>query len=161
MWQRESGDKTRMSARYATSTESREHRLPTCPSSKYLRSLTSADPASSKLSGCHCISGISAGDWFELIYLRVDGVWLPISRWMLETQMKLAAFQVHKSWLLPSLLILLLTCLTYGLVGSLAAKPFPWVLLIPGSLPLSMYFFVARPLLKKDKTQNLSVLRRD
>jgi hypothetical protein len=65
--------------------------------------------------------------------------------------MKLTAFQVHKSWLLPTLLILLATCLTYGVVGSLVAKPFPWVLLIPGSLPLSTYFFFGRPLLRKEK----------
>jgi hypothetical protein len=70
---------------------------------------------------------------------------------MLETEIKLTAFQVHKSWVLPTLLVLLATCLTYGVVASLAAKPFPWVLLIPGSLPLSMYFFVGRPLLRKEK----------
>jgi hypothetical protein len=70
---------------------------------------------------------------------------------MLETRMKLAAFQVQKSWLVPTLLILLVTCLIYGVVGSFAAKPFPWILLIPGSLPLSMYFFVGRPLLRKEK----------
>lgn len=75
--------------------------------------------------------------------------------------MKLAAFQVHKSWLVPTLLILLVTCLIYGVVGSLAAKPFPWILLIPGSLPLSMYFFVGRPLIKKREDSKPSVLRRD
>jgi hypothetical protein len=65
--------------------------------------------------------------------------------------MKLNAFQVHKSWLMPTVLVLVITCLIYGFVGSIAAKPFPWILLIPGSLPLSMYFFVGRPLLKKEK----------
>jgi hypothetical protein len=70
---------------------------------------------------------------------------------MLETRMKLNAFQVHKSWLIPTLLVLLITCLIYGVVGSFAAKPFPWILLIPGSLPLSMYFFVSRPLLRKEQ----------
>jgi hypothetical protein len=69
--------------------------------------------------------------------------------------MKLTAIQVHKSWLMSTLLILLVTCFIYGVVGSFAAKPFPWILLIPGSLPLSMYFFVGRPLLRKDKTQTL------
>jgi hypothetical protein len=70
---------------------------------------------------------------------------------MLETRMKPTAFQVHEPWLLPAVLILLFTCLIYGVVGSFAAKPFPWILLIPGSLPLSMYFFVGRPLLRKEK----------
>jgi hypothetical protein len=65
--------------------------------------------------------------------------------------MKLNAFQVHKSWLMPTVLVLVITCLIYGFVGSIAAKPFPLILLIPGSLPLSMYFFVGRPLLKKEK----------
>ena len=76
--------------------------------------------------------------------------------------MKLIAFQVHKSWLVPTLLILLITCLIYGVVGSFAAKPFPWILLVPGSLPLSMYFFVARPLLRKEQQDSKpTVLRRD
>ncbi len=61
------------------------------------------------------------------------------------------AFQVHRSWLAPTFLILLVTCLIYGVVGYFAAKPLPWILLIPGSLPLSMYFFVGRPLLRKEK----------
>jgi hypothetical protein len=65
--------------------------------------------------------------------------------------MKPNVIQVHRSWLLPALLVLVITCLIYGFVGSIATKPFPWILLIPGSLPLSMYFFVSRPLLNKEK----------
>jgi len=65
--------------------------------------------------------------------------------------MKLNAFQVHKSWLMPTVLVLVTTCLICAFVGSIATKPFPWILLIPGSLPLSMYLFVSRPLLKKEK----------
>ncbi len=64
--------------------------------------------------------------------------------------MKLAALQVHKSWLIPALLVLAATGLIYGIVGALVAKPFPWIGLIPGSLPLTMYFFVGRPLLRKE-----------
>jgi len=76
--------------------------------------------------------------------------------------MKLTAFQVHKSWLVPTLLILLVTCLIYGVVGSFAARPFPWILLIPGSLPLSLYFFVGGPLLRKEKQDSKPrVLRND
>jgi hypothetical protein len=81
---------------------------------------------------------------------------------MLETRMNLTAFRVHMSWLMPTLLILLVTCLIYGIVGSIAAKSHPWILLIPGSLPVSLYFFVGRPLLRKEKEDsNPSVLRRD
>jgi hypothetical protein len=36
------------------------------------------------------------------------------------------------------------------MVGSFVGKPVPWVLLIPGSLPLSLYFFVVGPLIKKE-----------
>lgn len=64
--------------------------------------------------------------------------------------MKLAAFRVHKSWLLPASLVLAVTCLVYAIIGYFATKPLPWIVLIPGSLPLSLYIFVGRPLLKKE-----------
>jgi hypothetical protein len=63
--------------------------------------------------------------------------------------MKLTAFQVHKSWLIRAVLVLVVTCLMDAIVGWFAAKPFPWVVLISGSLPLSMFIFVAMPLLKQ------------
>ena len=64
--------------------------------------------------------------------------------------MKLTAFQVHKSWLIPAILVLAVTCLIDAFVGSFATRPLPWIVLIPGSLPLSMYIFVGRPLLRKE-----------
>jgi hypothetical protein len=63
--------------------------------------------------------------------------------------MRLTAFQVHKSWLIPAALVLVITALAAAAVGWFAAKPFPWVVLIAGSLPLSLFFFVARPVLKQ------------
>ena len=63
--------------------------------------------------------------------------------------MELTAFQVHKSWLIPAMLVLVITVLADGAVGWFAAKPFPWVVLIPGTLLLSMFIFVAIPLLKQ------------
>jgi hypothetical protein len=60
------------------------------------------------------------------------------------------SIQVHKSWLIPTLLILVVTGLIYGILGSVVGKPLPWLAFIPGSLPLSLYFFVARPLIRKD-----------
>jgi len=64
--------------------------------------------------------------------------------------MKFTAFEVHKHWLVPSLLILVGTTLFYVIVVSFVQKPFPWMLIIPGSLPLTFYFFVARPLIRKE-----------
>jgi hypothetical protein len=62
--------------------------------------------------------------------------------------MNLTVFQVHKSWLIRAMVVLVATALVDGVVGWFAARPFPWVLLIPGSLPLSMFVFVGMPLLK-------------
>jgi peptidoglycan/LPS O-acetylase OafA/YrhL len=66
-----------------------------------------------------------------------------------EAAMKPTAIQVHKSWLISAVLVLTLTVLAVGVVGWLAAKPFPWIVLIAGSLPLSMLIFVALPLLRR------------
>jgi hypothetical protein len=69
---------------------------------------------------------------------------------MPETAMKSTAFEVHKHWLLPTMVILVVTGLVYGIVGWFVQKPFPWIVLIPASLPLSLYFFVARPLNRRE-----------
>jgi len=61
----------------------------------------------------------------------------------------MTAWHVHKWWATRTALILVVTCLVDAAVGGLAAKPFPWVALIPGTLPLSLIFFVGMPLLKK------------
>jgi peptidoglycan/LPS O-acetylase OafA/YrhL len=63
--------------------------------------------------------------------------------------MGLTAFQVHKSWLMPAVVVLVATVLAVAAVGWFAAKPFPWIGLIAGSLPLSLFIFVALPLLKR------------
>jgi hypothetical protein len=47
-------------------------------------------------------------------------------------------------------LVLVVTCLIDAAVGGLLAKPFPWVVLIAGTLPLSMIVFVAMPILKTE-----------
>jgi len=61
----------------------------------------------------------------------------------------MTAWQVHKWWVTRTALLLVVTSLIDAVVGGLAAKPFPWVVLIPATLPLSLMFFVAIPLLKK------------
>jgi peptidoglycan/LPS O-acetylase OafA/YrhL len=63
--------------------------------------------------------------------------------------MKWTAFHDHAPWLIRAILVLVVTILADGAVGWLATKPFPWVVLIPGSLPLLMFIFVGRPLLKR------------
>jgi len=61
----------------------------------------------------------------------------------------MTAWHVHKWWVTRAALLLVVTGLIDAVIGGLAAKPFPWVVLIPGTLPLSMIFFVAIPLLRK------------
>jgi hypothetical protein len=61
----------------------------------------------------------------------------------------MTAWHVHKWWVTRTALILVTTSLIDAAVGGLAAKPFPWVVLITGALPLSLMFFIAIPLLKK------------
>jgi hypothetical protein len=69
-------------------------------------------------------------------------------------QMKLIAFQVHRSWLVPAVLVLLVTVVVDGVVVCCAQRPPLWAALIPGTLPLSMWFFVALPLLREEKRKS-------
>src|ERR1700683_2716527 len=68
--------------------------------------------------------------------------------------MKLTAFQVHKSWLIRVVLVLLATALADGAVVWFAQRPILWAVLIPGSLPLSMFAFVAIPILHEEKRKS-------
>jgi hypothetical protein len=63
------------------------------------------------------------------------------------------AFQVHKSWFIPATLVLCITCALDAIVAWLVPKPFPWLGLISGSVPLTMFIFVGWPLIRKE-TQN-------
>jgi len=67
---------------------------------------------------------------------------------------KSSAIQVHKSWLMRAALVLVVTCLVDVIVVWFAPQPFPWAVLIPGSLPLSMVIFVAMPLLKGENRES-------
>jgi len=71
----------------------------------------------------------------------------------------MTAWHVHRWWLMRTALLLVVTCLIDAAVGGLATKPLPWVVLIPGTLPLSMIFFVAMPLLKKDERDSQAAAR--
>jgi hypothetical protein len=66
----------------------------------------------------------------------------------------MTAWQVHKWWVMRTALVLLVTCSIDAAIGGLAAKPFPWVVLIPSTLPLSMICFLAKPLLKKEERES-------
>jgi hypothetical protein len=55
---------------------------------------------------------------------------------------KPTAFQVHKSWLLRASLVLVVTCLVDGVAVWFTKRPIFCAVLIPGTLPLSMFVFV-------------------
>jgi hypothetical protein len=65
--------------------------------------------------------------------------------------MKLTAFQVHKTWLIPAVLVLLVTVVVDGVVVSFAQRPRLWPILIPCTLPLTMWLFVGLPMLREEK----------
>jgi hypothetical protein len=68
--------------------------------------------------------------------------------------MNLTALQVHKSWLIRAVLVLLVTVLADGAVVWFAQRPLLWAVLIPGSLPLSMFVFVANPILREERRRS-------
>jgi hypothetical protein len=61
-----------------------------------------------------------------------------------------SAFQVHKSWLIRASLVLVITALADGLAGSFLPRPILWCTLIASSLPITMLFFVALPILRNE-----------
>ena len=68
--------------------------------------------------------------------------------------MKPTALQVHKSWLIRAALVLLATVLADGVAVWFAPRPLLWAVLIPGSLPLSMFVFVAIPILREERRKS-------
>jgi hypothetical protein len=68
--------------------------------------------------------------------------------------MKLTAFQIHKSWLIPAVLVLLITGLADCAVVWFAQRPILWATLIAGSLPVSMLVFVALPILRRESRKS-------
>jgi hypothetical protein len=57
----------------------------------------------------------------------------------------------HKSWLIPTVLVLLVTVVADGFVAASAQRPLLWCMLIASSLPFSMWVFVGLPLLREEK----------
>jgi hypothetical protein len=70
---------------------------------------------------------------------------------MLEAEMMLTAFQVHKSWLIPAATVLVVTGLADGLTAWFVTRPILWCALIGSSLPLSMAVFVIIPMLRRER----------
>jgi hypothetical protein len=68
--------------------------------------------------------------------------------------MKLTAFQVHKSWLIRTALVLVVTVLADGLTAWFVPRPFRWCTLIASSLPISMVVFVAIPILRQERRKS-------
>ena len=59
-------------------------------------------------------------------------------------------WQAHRFWVVRVALVLIVTAMAEALVVWLLPQPLVWVALIAGSLPLSMIFLVALPLLRRE-----------
>jgi hypothetical protein len=62
-------------------------------------------------------------------------------------------WHAHKFWLVRAALVLAATCLAEMVVVWLVPQPRLWAVLIAGSLPLSMFFLVAVPLVRRAGTE--------
>ena len=63
--------------------------------------------------------------------------------------MNASPWHAHKFWLVRATLVLAVTALAEGAVVWLVQQPLRWVALVAGSLPISMFFWVALPLLRQ------------
>jgi hypothetical protein len=68
--------------------------------------------------------------------------------------MRLTAVQVHKSWLLRALLVLVATGSADASVVWFSQRPILWAALIAASLPLSMVVFVLLPILQEERRKS-------
>ena len=59
-------------------------------------------------------------------------------------------WQAHRFWVVRAMLVLIVTAMAEALVVWLLPQPITWVALIAGTLPLSMIFLVALPLLRRE-----------
>ena len=68
--------------------------------------------------------------------------------------MKPTAFQVHKSWLIRAVLVLVVTFLAEGVVVWFVQRPIFWATLIGSTLPFTMVVFVAFPILREERRKS-------
>jgi hypothetical protein len=62
----------------------------------------------------------------------------------------LTAWDVHKGWMKRAGLVLVATVFAEVVIVLVAEHPIRWVGWVAGTLPLSMYWFVALPLIRRD-----------
>lgn len=75
--------------------------------------------------------------------------------------MTLTAFQVHKSWLIRAVLVLVATGVAEGAVVWFAQRPTLWVTLIGASLPLTLIVFVLFPILREERRRSETDIKPD
>ena len=68
--------------------------------------------------------------------------------------MKLPAFQVHKSWLTRTALLLVVTALAVSATAWFVQRPILWCTLIASSLPLTLFVFVVMPTLRQESRKS-------
>jgi hypothetical protein len=68
--------------------------------------------------------------------------------------MEHGAFQVHKGWFIRAALILIVTVLAVGTTAYFVERPILWCSLVASSLPLTMFVFVALPLLRQESRRS-------
>jgi hypothetical protein len=78
---------------------------------------------------------------------------------MLAARMKLTAFQVHKSWLIRAVLVLVATGVAEGAVVWFARRPILWATLIGASLPLTLIVFALFPILREERRRSETYIR--
>jgi hypothetical protein len=68
--------------------------------------------------------------------------------------MNLGAFQVHKQWVVPTALVLVITGLADCVAVWFSHRPIFWAISIAASLPLSLAAFVAIPLIRQESRRS-------
>lgn len=63
-------------------------------------------------------------------------------------------WQAHGFWAVRAALVLIVTAVAAALVVWLVPQPILWVALIAGTLPLSLVFLVALPLMRRAERQS-------
>jgi hypothetical protein len=81
-------------------------------------------------------------------------VWPDNRNRLVEAEMNSTALQVHKSWLRPAVLVLVLTGLADCIAVWFAKRPILWSTVIASTLPISLFFFVALPILRQESRKS-------
>jgi hypothetical protein len=71
-----------------------------------------------------------------------------------EARAKMTTFQVHKSWLIPSVLVLVVVGLADSAAAWLAPNPLLWCTLISALFPILWFVFVLLPILRQRSSKS-------